>query len=362
VGGGFTPTDRWGLRDGREEIVDTNVVTGCSYTYTAHSYNLAGDGSAAGTVSMRALSPGHFPVEVRAAQATVDRSGGTTVMRDRLRDQFAKVNAVFNSGQGLRLHYDFEVDSFSTYTDSIENELSKGHPKTPILVLYDEDTNQSGGWLGGLGVIIHKWTAGGGDFSQWATDGLVHELGHSQGAVDEYAVKVSSNTNGVTGTEFAPPSPSIMNYPYDVHTWDPYSVAVMNRQGEGVDDTNGDTAAAQLCPRRVTVAVTGANGIIRGVRVEIYPIEWSWWAPGAVGPTPSWSGWTDDSGSLQLPENPFGAGVDPSRPWNIRIPLYLVRVSLEGRTASAWLDIFAAGVQQSQHPGTPYVLNLGTDW
>lgn len=313
-------------------------------------------GIAATGTAQAANATWHFSVSVSIAQSQADTYGGTAAAQAAVVNQLDTVNHRFNDPGVFTGVLDFQLVSFSTYTDSDDAEVAATHPGSDLHLVYPSDSCTSGGWWGIYQAIGHCWlsTFDGGPFGSDATDGLVHEFGHFRGAVDEYALAVPSSGNPVNGATFTAPE-SIMTYPYGVHTWDPYTIGIVNWEGAAADVEPAE--ASTLFPHTVSVkAVTATRRDARSAPVTLYPVAWF---SNGVSATPALTGSTNSQGMLTLPANPFGAGTS-GFPWDIVTPNFLVVIqTTDGHSGYGWLNIIDVGVAYLTHPHAPaYTLRI----
>jgi len=305
------------------------------------------------TASAATLPTWHFKVTVRMAQSTADLNGGLVFALSKTLTQMDTVNHRFNDPGVLKDKTSFEITTFDTYTDRASDELAKPHPAGDFLLIYDENANTGGGWLGDRQAIVHKWpTLQGGSFAPDATDGLVHEFGHSREATDEYACDV--DTNPVNGAGYHE-SPSIMSYPYGVRNWSAYSVGLINADA-GTVNTSSALASRYFPPVMRIRALSSTGSNVSHATVTLYPVKWF---SLSVTSTPALSGYTDSSGYYKFSSNPFGPGAaTPRNPWDLAYCNFLVKVTSGKRTAYQWMSLPAVGSAYFKNPTGTYTLNV----
>jgi hypothetical protein len=293
--------------------------------------------------------PWNFTIKINVPQDMVNEYGSLAAVEQDVNGQLATVSGRFS---GSSEPVNFTANEFHVYTDDPNAELTTAHPNSNFQVVYTEAGALSGGWYGNYQSILLDWpAASGGAFAPYATDGLTHEFGHSRGAIDEYRESVTPADNPVSGQGYNAPV-SIMTYPYNVTTWDPYSQGIINASGGNVyqDAPVVDGAFPKM---RVKV-VNAAGKVVSGSTVTLYPVSWD---SAAVQTTPAARGTTGRYGYFALSTNPFQPGV-ANQPWNLSAPNFVVKATKNGHTGYGWLPITEVGAWYFQHPGQVYTLTI----
>lgn len=302
---------------------------------------------------------GQYTIQVGISQVTVTNAGGWANALAGAQTMIVAINNTYNDpANHLAMHYNFIASSITEYTDATSTEFAAAHPNGNFRLLIADDSDMGGGWIGDRETVVDYWHyMSEHAFSQNSIDGTVHEFGHARGGIDEYQLDVASTGNSIDSTSFMAPRPSIMSYPYDVHTFDTYTQGLINREGDTLEHSRPETVAAQSIPATINVNVLRGGVALSGATVTLYPVAW---ASGKVTTTPSFTASTGPSGSVALPADVFGQSPNVQAHWNIPTPMFLVTVDYLGSHASTWLDIIDAGLFSFSHPGSPYALTVLT--
>lgn len=308
--------------------------------------------SAAATTTTATSKPTlTFTVDIAVAKSTADRNGGYSSLIAKMYGQWRTINQQFNADGRLAATYVFNTVAGHEFTDTASAELAR--PKTTDLkIIYDEDSDLSGGWYRAPQTIVHKWPASqGGVLAAWATDGLVHELGHYRGATDEYACNVTDpKLNPVNGWTFRE-IPSIMSTTYDERKWSPYAAGLINLQGSRKDEPYPSLASTALPPLTVSTTTNAFRTPVQA-KVEMFPVVWY---SGQVNAAPSQRFQTNKNGHFTFSSNPFTVDTDINVPWNLRYCLLLVRAEWNGKVNYSWLPLAAVGGAYFASRTKPYV-------
>jgi len=288
------------------------------------------------------------------AQTSVDSQGGVANAVAKIAGQFDTINHRFNDTGQFKGILNFYETSFSVYTDNASDELSQPHTAGQLQLIYDEYSNIGGGWYGGLQTIVHKWpVTDNGLFGSNATDGLVHEFGHSREATDEYAANVDAATNSVDGTAYQAPT-SIMVYPYGVRNWSDYSVGLINQAAAAVN-SSGPALASRDFPRNLQIRVVNSKGrAVTKAKITLYPVSWFSYS---VAPSPSVSGSTNSTGYYKFLSNPFKPGT-VGAPWDIGFCNFRVKITKGSKIAYAWMPLADVGAAFFSNPTGTYTLTV----
>lgn len=223
-----------------------------------------------------------FTLEIAFEKKTSDSYG----------DPFAKtweaideINRKFNTGE-LKAYYNFQPRYFSVFNDSdaandgaYYNCTHKLHVGTDYYIAIDRYASQQGGYFATPYFnILHAWQDNANDkqngpFSEFATDALVHELGHARGAIDLYALEADTNNNPIApGIGFKLSEASFMNYPYGVERWGDYSAAIINMQG-GAQAIADSGLIDHSRPGKIMLKLVDKDGIpLPAANVIAYPV------------------------------------------------------------------------------------------
>jgi len=228
------------------------------------------------------------------------------------------------------------------------------HPNHDFKIVYDGYPTQGGGWYGDRLTIHHSWsvTNAGGPFGGFATDGLVHEFGHSRGAIDLYALKVSDTNNPINGQPFFGVI-SIMNNPYGNLVWDEHSQHLINKNGRTVAPPI--SYITEEFPPSIRIKVTDNNGgPFPNVQVRLFPVPWF---SSSVTNVALMSGFTGSNGEFLLPSDLFGQNT-PDFPWNIRHPNFLVSAQYNTAVKYAWMPLYDVQNLHFNFPARGFLLTL----
>lgn len=335
---GCTPSDP--SNPGETTTSSTPTSTTTSTTTTSSS------------TSTPVTTPWTFTLRVGMPDYLVTKYGGAISTRAKVDAQIVEVNSYY----GALVHpVKFVIKEFYTFTGSPIEQRNAPHNGADYLLTYSEDpVVDLGGWEPQSKSVVIRWTpADGGVFGQYGAKSLVHELGHSRGGIDMYALRVMTNT--VNGALYD----STITYPgfmsnewWNATSFDPYDAAVINASGTQV--YNDDHVVWQSLPTSYKVVVKNLSGaVVPNASVSVYPVGWFTYT---VTPTPSLSGNTSTSGTWTLPSNPFVVGG--STKWNLGNPMQLVTASYAGKTGYAWSTLPAAGLSYFGNSSAPFTLNV----
>jgi len=313
--------------------------------------------SAVATADKFTFVAGQYTIQVGISQATVTNAGRWANALAGAHTMIAAINNTYNDlANHLTMHYNFIASSITEYTDATSAEYAVTHPNSNFKLLIADDSDIGGGWYGSSETVVDYWhymTEHA--FSQNSIDGTVHEFGHARGGIDEYQLDVASTGNSIDSTSFLAPRPSIMSYPYGIHTFDTYTQGLINREGDTLEHARAETVAAQALPATISVNVLRGGVALFGAKVTLYPVAWG---SGMVTTSPSFTASTGTNGVVALPFDVFGQGSGVQAPWNIPTPMFLVAVDYAGSHTSTWLDVIDAGLYSFGHAGSPYALTI----
>lgn len=300
-----------------------------------------------------------FTVIAGISQTTANYYGGFQAAKNLILDQFATINNRFNTPNVFNGTFQFSVDSIYEFTGNPVSEIFVAHPNHSYRVIYDGFPTQGGGWYGSpVNAIHHSWSVSdfGGTFSDFATDGIVHEFGHSRGAIDLYALQVNAGQNPINGEAYQA-AISIMNYPYGETAWDLHSINVIN--------TNYDSVWASLMyitnsfPSSMGIVVKDAQGVpLQNSEIKLYPVSWF---SSSVNSIPTIIGSTNSLGGFVFSTNPFGPRnprPNCGKPWCINYPNFLVSIKYLTLFQYRWLPITDVQNFYFASPSSPYTLNV----
>jgi hypothetical protein len=295
-----------------------------------------------------------FNVIAGVSSTTANYYGGLAAVGQLITNQIEIVNHRCNDPQVFNGQFQFVVSAVYEFNDSPVAEIVASHPDYDFKVVYDGFSSQSDQWFGQYLGILHSWpvTIQGGIFGTNATDGLVHEFGHSRGAIDLYGLAVDRYDNEVNGQAYNPPN-SIMTYPYGNLCWDEYSQHLINGNADVVDPPPSYLTAA--FPISMGVKAVDANGVgFPNAKVRLYPVEWF---QSSVLHEPILSGSTGPEGDFEFPANPFGP-ESYGNPWDIQCPNFLVSAQVGRFTAYGWLPLCDVQNAYFDNPTSPYRLQV----
>ncbi|MBP9826915.1 hypothetical protein KBC99_00355 [Candidatus Saccharibacteria bacterium] len=284
----------------------------------------------------------NFSVRVGVPDSLIAKYGGFNATLALANQQFADINSHFT---GFTKPPRFAITDMYTFSNDPMTQLYEPHPGTDFLLVYSEIPNQRSGWVGFNNSITANWpAASGGIFATEATNGFVHEFGHSRGGVDLYQLEVPASGNPIGGGSYAAPE-SIMTT-YGSYTWDSYTTSIIN--ASRCDVYQGAPVVNQSLPPTYSVRTTP------GASVSIYPVDWNSYR---VTSTAVLNGTVATDGTWLLPENPFRPN-SVGYPWDMRSPNFLIKASAGGRVGYRWLSLVDAGNWFFAHPGEPYQITI----
>jgi hypothetical protein len=279
-----------------------------------------------------------FTILAGISKPTADFYGGFPAAKALITSQIATVNSRFNDPGDFHAVFQFEVDSVYEFSDSPLNHIIASHPGFDYRVTYDGYPTQGGGWYGPpWNAIHHSWPVSsfGGTFASYATDGIVHEFGHSRGAIDLYAIQVGAGNNPINGTAYSAAT-SIMNYPYDIRVWDYHSISLINRNADTV--LYSSNYIDEAFPSSLSAVILDSTGQfpLQGAALKLYPVGWY---TNALIATPSSTEMSGLFGQVVWPVNPFGPYGNG--PWNIDHPNFLAEATWDGKKGYRWFPVTA---------------------
>ncbi len=287
-----------------------------------------------------------FTVQVALQQNLISLYGGQAALEAKVTQQLATVSARFASLGPIH----FVPTKFVYFTGSANDQVGIPHPGANFQIIYTEDLGYSTGWYGDAQTLTTAWgPAWGGSFGATATDAITHELGHSRGAIDMYAMDVDAAKNPINGQAYAAEA-SIMTYPYGVTTWDGCSAAVITKSADQI--YQNAPIFTSLLPGAYSVQVTQGGANVSGAAVAVYAVRWF---SDAVESTPVQTGVTSSSGAFQLTGNPFAGTVGTN--WDTSMANMLITATKGGKTVSTWLPISEACKWGALHT-TAYTASL----
>ncbi|MBI3416628.1 MAG: hypothetical protein HY043_15150 [Verrucomicrobia bacterium] len=316
-----------------------------------------------------------FTIIAAVSHATATNYGGLAKVKTYITNQIDTVNHRFNDPKVFKGIFQFTVESVYEFTGDPVAELSVPHPNQDFKIVYDGFPKQGGGWYGQFRAIHHSWavTNSGGPFGADATDGIVHEFGHSRGAIDMYALNVDASKNPINDTGFTA-TKSIMTYPYGERFWDEYSQHLINKSGAVVVPSS--TYLTSEFPASMGVQVLGLTGQpLADVLIDVYPVIWF---QSTVTNPPVLSGKTDSKGEFVFSKNPFGPNTSGA-PWDLRYPNFLVTARKASSivlppihkslvSSYAWMPVYDVQNFHFDNPTNSYRLAMSlpltsfTDW
>lgn len=293
-----------------------------------------------------------FILSAGVSSNTANYYGGLGAVGQLITNQIETVNHRFNEPHVFKGTFQFVVAAVYEFSGSALAELVAPHPDYDYKLVYDGFSTLNQDWFGPYLSILHSWpvTNAGGLFGETATDGLVHEFGHSRGAIDLYGLEVDPYDNPLIALGFAAPT-SIMTYPYGVHVWDEYSTHLINENADVVNPPISYVAAS--FPKSIGVSVLDVNGnAFPNAKINLYPVGWF---QSAVSREPVLTGSTDSKGQFEFANNPFVPN-SAGEPWDIRFPNFLVSVQVGPITNYGWLPLDVVQNSYFDHSAQPYRL------
>jgi hypothetical protein len=278
-----------------------------------------------------------FSVAVGLSERTEIESGGFDRAVPQVLAQFETLNHRFNDSGFFKGEIQFSVDYIYDFVGQAPITCPPGFDFAAIYEhILEADTGMRGSWgmFCGIGsnAVLLAWSPMDGDpFAFWPTNILIHEFGHTRGAIDEYSWWVPSQNNPVNGAEY-PLDSTIMGSTQHPHLWDQHSINLINLAADSVLTSPAYLAA--LFPDTIGVRVVGSDGApLSGAEVRLYPVEFYGFH---VSSTPSQQRYTGADGRVVLDPNPFG----PCDCWNgSEFASFLVTASLAGKTAFSWMPV-----------------------
>lgn len=284
-------------------------------------------------VLLDSISTWNFSVKVGVSKPTSDYYGENNIT-NLITEQFTTINDRFNSFFESQIV--FSVDSIYIFNSSPNEEIFNPHPQYDFAVIYDGYPSQGGGWYGQpYNTIHHSWSVDlhDGLFGDFATDGLIHEFGHSRGAIDLYAIEVPADSNNINNQAYHAPE-SIMNLPYGKTIWDEHSINLINMNENSI--INSQDYVTESFPSKIEILVTDNSGNpMSDVNVLFFPIEWY---SKKVNENIYNTYFTNSDGIIEFTDNPFKPKTS-GYPWDIRYPNFLVTAEYLDASIFTWLPI-----------------------
>lgn len=296
-----------------------------------------------------------FSLLVGVTVATERHYGGPAATEKKIRDQITDINNKFNNPKVFNGLFEFYVDQYYSFSTNVNAECAKAHRGHAYRIVYDGFPAQGGGWLGQHQAIYHSWDVSnsGGTFGADATDGLAHEFGHARGAIDLYAMAVTSANNPINAIDYSVMTSSIMNYPYGVNDWDTHAINMINVNKRKL--APNISYITRAFPSGFEFLVSDSTGKPQaGVEIKLYPVEWY---SAAVKSTPVVTGHTDAAGRFTLPSNPFDP-AQPGHPWDIHYCNFLVQASRGTAITYRWLPLDEAQNFSFSRPGKVFMIPM----
>lgn len=302
--------------------------------------------------SVQAQPVYRFTVKVGIDSQSVDSLGGLDHVKRNLKQMFHEINKAFNYDRRFQAYYNFDVDwdALYVYEGSSRDEVGKPHPDHDYLVVMDgvrsHPDEGGGGWNGSyIQTIYHdRGTESqrfNNPFDRMATDGIIHEFGHSRGMPDIYAMTVDADKNPINGLG-NPGIRCMMNYCYGETHWSDYAVNMINLSADKRVEI--DSLVNSMCPELIRIAVKDSSyGKVKGADIRLYPVGWYSYT---VNETPEIVSTTNSKGVCTLD----GRKVFPkSRSCGLKYPNYLVEAEYGNRKAYGWLPLYE--VQNAKFEG-----------
>ena len=358
IGDTFTIIDN----DGADAVTGlfNGLPEGAEFLIGTESFQISYAGGTGNDVVLTRGKPlWPFSIIAGVSQSTVSYYGGNlAAVGTLISNQIATVNQRFNDPGVFDGHFKFVVTSVYEFNGDPLDEISVAHPNHDFKIVYDGYPTQGGGWYGGRLTIHHSWsvTHAGGPFGSTATDGIVHEFGHSRGAIDLYGLNVTGSENPINGQYFSGVD-SIMNNPYGNRVWDEHSQHLINKNARTVAPSI--RYITEEFPRSIRIKVTDNNGgPFPNVQVRLFPVPWF---SSSVASVALMSAFTDSDGEFLLPSNPFGPNT-ADFPWNIRYPNFLVSATYNAATKYAWMPLYEVQNSHFNFPIRGFLLTLPMDF
>ncbi len=293
-----------------------------------------------------------FRVKILGEEQTVEDNGGRIAFMKKVDQLLLDASERFqeeeiNAEGDNQVH--FYMTSMEIFSGSSREQMYKNDALSDASVAsfdlriiingHPVEDDVSGGWLGSPYLNLgHDWGGQGGLWSGWGIDCLVHELGHTRGVPDLYAMEVTSkDQNPVNGTTFEAIT-CTMNYHYGGTPWSDYAIAVINASAGGrlcIDHTT-------LLPQNgYQIKVADSNGtVVADATVNLYPIySYSY----AVDATALYTGTTDSNGVCTFAENIYrrANGKD--------VVNHLVEVIYNNKKTYKWMPIYEPELATTQN-------------
>lgn len=284
-----------------------------------------------------------FRVKILGEEQTVEDNGGRIEFMKKVDQLLIDASkrfqeAKFNPKGDNQVHFymtSMEIFKGSSYAQMYKNDGLSDESKASfdlriIINGHPTENDTSGGWLGSPYLNLgHDWSGQGGLWSGWGIDCLVHELGHTRGVPDLYAMEVGDGAkNPINGATFEAIT-CTMNYHYGGTPWSDYAIAVINA-----------SAGERLCIDHNTllpskgyqIKLTDKSGAeIVGATINLYPVySYSY----AVDANALYTGTSDDNGVCCFTENIY------RRTSNKDVVNHLVEIVYNNTKTYAWMPIY----------------------
>jgi hypothetical protein len=251
----------------------------------------------------------HFSVAVGLNEATVAVFGGLVDNAlPYIREQFDTINSRFNVPDVFAGHIEFSVDTIFDFSGipplTVPASCDFAVHYFDIWTFSDSlrgSWGQFKGYQTNIVYLVWSDVDEGGPIGDWPTDILLHEMGHTRGAIDQYAMWVPAPSNPINGEEY-PMDPTIMGSTELATVWDQHSVNLVNRASDSI--LSDLSHLHGYFPPVLAVRVVDLAGRpVPQATVRLFPVPLYQFL---VVPTAVYTASCDDSGLCSIPADAYG--------------------------------------------------------
>ena len=282
-----------------------------------------------------------FSILASVKDTLVQRFGGFDSICVLIHEQIEAVNRVYNGYEVFDGTFEFSVDSIQTFTRNRYTQAELPHPGFDYHIVYDCALQNLANWLhppaNAILLVTYHTDEMPAPFTRLVNYVLAHELCHSRGAIDLYALTVDFTLNAVNGQGYSVEH-SIMSG-YLPGGWAPHTINIVNRHTDQVL-TLEEHSLGPYFAESISTRVVDVNGLpVPNAEINIYEHQWYDYD---LADTPLFSLQCDSGGVLEWDINYFQWGresLEPPNAWGVVNSVMLFEVTWQGYTQYAWLSL-----------------------
>ena len=285
--------------------------------------------------------------------------GSLETIKTLLDEQFDSVNNRYNQADCFNGVFNFYVDSIQVFSGNPYTQANSAHPDQDYQITFDFYNVSRGNWLNppanGI-LILRKGSEEDAFFNEFILGLLTHELAHSRGAIDLYALAVLDYYNEVNDSWYVPGASIMMDIKYMV--WDDYTVNLINSHEDDILEPE-DLYLNAYFPRKMRIRVVDLDGIpIENAELNFYAHTWYDFALAA---DPIRTDFSDSVGMCRFGSDLFVTinSVNPmALQHHITNTNIMVLAEWEGRKNHIWLPLDKIQTPYFVNPDTTLILDL----